>query len=136
MVARHENWTALREAETARMLAACTRCGECYRACPMIAHAPAAQGAEPGMIVAGVLDLLQGGAGDAASRAWTAACTRSGVCVPACPEAVDPMLMLRLAKFRAQENGALPPRDARDAMARVKTFARLTMTEDEWERWQ
>lgn len=136
MVAQHQNWTALREAETARMLAACTRCGECFRACPMIAHAPAAQGADGATIMGGVLDLLQGGAGDAASRAWTSACTRSGVCVPACPEAVNPMLMLRLAKFRAQESGALPPRDARDAMARVKTFARLTMTEEEWERWQ
>ena len=45
------------------------------------------------------------------------------------------MLMLRLAKWRATETGALPKRDARDAMARVKAFARLTMTEEEQARW-
>ncbi len=136
MVARYENWSALRAGETARMLAACTQCGECFRVCPMLEHAPGAAGADAAATVRGVLDLLQGGAGDAAARGWVAVCTRSGACVPACPEAVDPMLMLRLAKFSAQENGTLPPRDSRDAMARVKTFARLTMTEDEWERWQ
>jgi Fe-S oxidoreductase len=136
MVARYENWSALRAGETARMVAACTQCGECFRVCPMLKHAPAAAGADAAATVRGVFDLLQGGAGDEASRAWVSVCTRSGACVPACPEAVDPMLLLRLAKFTAQENGTLPPRDARDAMARVKTFARLTMTEDEWERWQ
>ena len=101
----------------------------------MVPYVPAAQDLDGGTVVRGVLAMLQGGAGDAASRGWVAACTRSAVCIPACPEAVDPMLMLRLAKFNAQENGAIPPRDARDAMARVKAFARLGFTETEQKDW-
>ncbi|MCU0889069.1 MAG: hypothetical protein MUC64_13845 [Rubritepida sp.] len=109
---RHADWSALRESETARMLAACTRCGACAEACPMLRYAPDAAGAAP-------VELVQ----------------RSGLCNDACPEAVDPMLMLRLAKWRANETGALPKRDASDAMARVKAFARLGFTEREQEDW-
>jgi Fe-S oxidoreductase len=95
---RHADWAALREAESARMLAACTACGACFEACPMVAYVPAAQGASASATVRGVLAILQGGEGDAAARGWVAACTRSALCIPACPEAVDPMLLLRLAR--------------------------------------
>lgn len=132
---RYENWAELRATEGARIEAACIACGACFEACPMIAYVPAAQGASPAETVRGVLSLMAGGAGDAASRGWVAACTRSAVCIPACPEAVDPMLMLRLAKFTAQENGTIAPRDARDAMARVKAFARLGFSETEQKEW-
>ncbi len=126
--------SALREGEAARMDAACIRCGACFAACPMVPFS-AAKDADPVGAVVGVLDLLVGGAGDEASRAWTAACTRTGSCNAACPAGVDPRLMLRLAKWRASETGALPKRDARDAMARAKVFARLGMSEDEQARW-
>ena len=131
----YANWSDLREKETAGMLAACTRCGACYEACPMTPFIPAAEGVAPGAVVAGVLDLLQGGAGDAAAKGWVSACTRTGSCIPAGPEGVNPMLMLRLAKFQAQENGTLPPRDASRAMPTVKAFARLGFTPDEQEKW-
>ncbi len=126
--------SALRDGEAARMDAACSRCGACFQACPMVPFS-AAKDAEPVAAVVGVLDLLRGGAGDAASRAWTAACTRTGSCNAACPAGVDPRLMLRLAKWRANETGALPRRDARDAMSRAKVFARLAMSEEEQARW-
>jgi hypothetical protein len=45
------------------------------------------------------------------------------------------MLLLRLAKFTAQENGTLPQRDARDAMSRAKAFARLGFSEAEQKEW-
>lgn len=102
----------------------------------MIAYVPAARGASPADTVRGVLSLMADGAGDAASRGWVAACTRSAVCIPACPEAVNPMLMLRLAKFSAHEKGHIPARDVPDAMAWVKAFARLTFSEDEQRDWQ
>ena len=101
----------------------------------MVAYVPAAQGASAAEAVRGVRAILQGGEGDAAARGWIAACTRSAVCIPACPEAVDPMLLLRLAKFTAQENGTIPQRDARDAMSRVKAFARLGFSETEQKEW-
>ena len=40
------------------MLAACTACGACFEACPMIAYVPAAQGASAAETVRGVLALL------------------------------------------------------------------------------
>lgn len=101
----------------------------------MLPYAPAAQGAAAPDLVRGVLDALQGGASDPAALGWIAACTRSGSCNDACPEAVNPMLMLRLAKWRANETGALPKRDATETMSRAKVFARLGFTEDEQRDW-
>ena len=126
---------ALREGETARMLASCSRCGACFDACPMLPWASDVAGAGGPDVVSGVLEVLTGGEGSAASRGWIAACTRSGSCNAVCPNAVNPMLMLRLARWRANETGALPKRDASDAMSRVKVFARLGMTEEEQARW-
>lgn len=101
----------------------------------MVPYAPDARGADKAETVRGVLDVLAGGQGDAAARNWIAACTRSGSCNEACPEAVNPQLMLRLAKWRANETGVLPKRDAADAMSRVKVFARLSFSEDEQRDW-
>ena len=131
----HQDWSALRAAETERMLAACTRCGACFEACPMIPYAPDARGTDAKAAVMGVLDVLSGGSGDAAARNWISVCTRSGSCNDACPEAVNPMLMLRLAKWQAQEGGVIPRRDAAEAMSRVKVFARLSFTEKEQGEW-
>ncbi|WPB84995.1 (Fe-S)-binding protein [Sediminicoccus rosea] len=131
----HEDWSALRAAETQRMLAACTRCGACFEACPMVPYARDARGTDAKAAVTGVLDVLSGGAGDAASRNWISVCTRSGSCNEACPEAVNPMLMLRLAKWQAQEGGVIPKRDAAETMSRVKVFARLSFTEKEQGEW-
>lgn len=133
---RYANWAELRAMESARIARSCIACGACFDACPMIAYVPAAQGASAADTVRGVLDLMAGGAGDGASRGWVAACTRSAVCIPACPEAVDPMLMLRLAKFSAHENGHIASKDVPDAMSRVKAFARLTFSENEQRDWQ
>ncbi|MBY0336795.1 MAG: 4Fe-4S dicluster domain-containing protein [Acetobacteraceae bacterium] len=130
-----EDWSSLRTTERARMTEACTRCGACFAACPMTAHAPATAGADAAATVAGVLGILAGGAGDAAARAWVMACGRTGSCNAACPHGVNPMLLMRLAKFEGQENGTLPKRGAADAMSRVKAFARLTLTEEEQRSW-
>jgi Fe-S oxidoreductase len=135
VIAQHADLLALRESETARMLAACSQCGACFDACPMVPYAPEARGADKSEVVRGVLDVLAGGQGDAASRNWIAVCTRSGSCNEACPEAVNPQLMLRLAKWRANETGALPKRDAAETMSRVKVFARLSFSEDEQRDW-
>lgn len=117
------------------MLAACTRCGACFDACPMIAYAPEARGTDAATAVRGVLDVLTGGEGGAAARNWISVCTRSASCNPACPEAVNPMLMLRLAKWRGNETGAIAKRDASETMSRVKVFARLSFTDDEQRDW-
>jgi ferredoxin len=125
-------------AEVERILGACTRCGKCYEACPMKAYsaAPAADGTE---VVPGVLAVLRGERGSDAALGWIAVCTRSGVCVPACPDAVDPRMMMRLARMTALGGRGLPkqiePQQDPDYFDRVRAFAALQLTEEELEQW-
>ena len=125
--------------ESARLAALCTACGECVRACPMTPYAAGVEAAAPGAVAAGMRDVLRDGAGTAEARAWIAACTRSGVCTPACPERIDAAFMLRLAQWRAK--GALgtpaliPVKEDTQYSPKVKAFARLTLTEEEQSQW-
>ena len=95
---------------SARLAAACTACGECYRACPMVARTPALDGAAPDAVMAGIRDILRDGPGTPEAIAFAGACVRSGVCTEACPEKLDAAFLMRLASLRVR--GALgdPPR--------------------------
>jgi len=122
----------------AALAGACTACGACYRACPTVAQVPALADAGAETVMTGIRDLLQDGAGNAAAVTFAAACCRSAQCTGACPEKLDAAFMMRLANLRVR--GALG--DARVATkddpgwsARVKAFARLTMTEEEQAKW-
>ena len=124
---------------SARLAAACTACGECYRACPMVPRTPALADAAPEAVMASIRDILRDGAGTAEAIAFAGACVRSNECTPACPEKLDAAFLMRLASLRVR--GALgdPPRvkaphDPRWS-ARVKAFARLTMSEQEQAEW-
>src|SRR3954454_3382554 len=83
------------------ILDACTRCGDCVRACPM---------AEPGGldpenavdIVGGILDLLSGGAGTKDAERWAQVCTNSGKCIPACDYGINPRFMVNMARIAAK----------------------------------
>jgi Fe-S oxidoreductase len=125
-----------REAE--RILGACTQCGRCYEVCPMAKYstAPAAEGKA---VVPGVLAVLRGEKGTAEALGWIAVCTRSGVCVPACPENVDPKMMMRLARMTALGGRELPKQiDAKqdpEYFDRVRAFAKLQLTDDELKEW-
>ncbi len=125
-------------AESARLAAACTACGECVKVCPMPAFAglPAA---EPALVAAGMRAVLLGQPAAPEGVAWVAACTRSGQCNAACPEQLDVAFMLRLAGMRAQGATGEAPLVAVKGDAgwasRVKAFARMTMTEEEQAKW-
>uniref|UniRef100_UPI0022EB99A4 hypothetical protein n=1 Tax=Falsiroseomonas oryzae TaxID=2766473 RepID=UPI0022EB99A4 len=90
-------------------------------------------------VAAGMREVLRDGPGSPAALAWIAACTRSGQCTPACPEKLDAAFMLRLAQWRAKgaigEARRIPVKEDTQLGARVKAFARLTMTEEEQARW-
>jgi ferredoxin len=47
--------------ETERILAACTKCGKCFEACPMTRYNPKLAGADSKAVATGVLGLLSGG---------------------------------------------------------------------------
>ena len=127
------------QGNSARLAAACTACGECYRACPMVSRTPALADAKPEAVMAGIRDILRGGAGAADAVAFAGACVRSGVCTDACPEKLDAAFLMRLASLRVR--GALgeaplvaTSHDPRWS-SRVKAFARLTMSEEERAEW-
>src|SRR5437764_6194023 len=59
---------------------ACTRCGDCFRACPMTAPAGIAD-ADPSATAAAIVDLITGGAGSEDAARWADACSGSGYCI-------------------------------------------------------
>jgi heterodisulfide reductase subunit C len=125
--------------ETERILAACTRCGKCYEACPMTRYSPALEGAEPRAVVADVLALLREERSSPQAVGWASVCVRSGSCVPACPENVDPKMMVRIARMMASGGlggeKRIPARHDRDYYDRIRAFGKLQLTEDEMKEW-
>lgn len=124
---------------SARLADACTACGECYRVCPMVARTPALVAARPDAVMAGIRDILRDAAGTPDAIAFAVACVRSGECTAACPEKIDAALLMRLASLRVRGTLGDEPRvstkhDPRWS-ARVKAFARLTMSEEERAEW-
>ena len=105
------------------MLEACTACGKCVEVCPM--PDPAGIGAaDPAAVAAGVIEIVRSGAGPEASVRWADACTGSGHCIPACPEAVNPRLLLALARQAKRRAHAAPAEIRTDAGRRFGGMSR------------
>ena len=122
-------------------LARCTSCGKCYEVCPMTRYAEQPVALSGSAVVAGLLDILRGKGGTQAALEWTRLCTHSAVCIPACPEKIDPMLMLRLARITALGSTgtkALLPNPRRDPefFRRINAFAALQLSDAEIAEWQ
>lgn len=105
----------------------------------MVAYAPGVADADAGAVAAGMRDVLLDGPGTPAALSWIGACTRSGVCSPACPEGLDAAFMMRLAQWRAKgalgEPARIAVREDTQLAAKVKAFARLTLSEEECAEW-
>lgn len=82
-------------------LDACTRCGDCVKACPMVV--PAGLNPDDGAaIAAGTVDLLAGGAGTPDAQRWADVCTNSGRCNTACSHGVDARFMVNMARVASR----------------------------------
>ncbi|HXO03573.1 MAG TPA: (Fe-S)-binding protein, partial [Stellaceae bacterium] len=106
-------------------LAACTRCGKCVEACPMVEPA----GLDPANavpIVDGVLDLLAGGAGTADAARWAQVCTNSGKCIPACDYGVNPRFMVNMARIASMTRQKGEAEVRRGAQQYFNTMGRST----------
>lgn len=134
-----ETLQAYLEAERQRVLSACTQCGRCFEACAMVPYGESLQEAEPKPMVGGVLSLLAGEKGTEEALAWVNICNRSGDCVSACPESVNPQMMMRIAKMYALggfgREKQLLGRDDPNLFPRIWAFARLQFTDDELKEW-
>jgi ferredoxin len=134
--------SALREflqQETERILGACTLCGKCVEVCPMTRYSPPMAGVDPKTVVTGIHALMRGETGEAAALGWTSVCVRSASCVPACPESVNPMMMVRIARMQAAGGLGGPKqitlREDRDLYDRVRAYAKLQLTDEEIRNW-
>jgi Fe-S oxidoreductase len=97
-------------ARTSDMIDACTRCGKCVDACPVTG--PAGVGdASPQSVIGGVIDILRGGQGTDAAKAWATGCALSGECIEACPESINPRFLLAMTRLAL--NGATELRERR-----------------------
>lgn len=96
-------------AEARAITAACTKCGECVSVCPVIPHGAAAN-SPAAQVVGGIIGFLDGkGELDPASDAWASTCNGCGLCIPACPEAINPRKMLALAGARSASHRSRTP---------------------------
>ena len=91
---------------------ACTRCGECFRACPMVAPAGLAR-ADAEETTGSIIDLITGGAGTPEAVRWASVCSGSGKCIPACSEGINTRFMVQLARGFARAQAGDKPLDTR-----------------------
>ena len=136
MKAATDRLLAYVERNIERTLEDCTACGKCFDACPMTAYSDKFAGKSGSEIAGGVLDLLRGSGGTPQALEWTRLCTQSAVCIPACPEKVNPMLMMRLARITALGSTGGPALMAdgkRDPnfFRRINAFAALQFSDAE-----
>jgi len=97
------------------------------------------RGFDPKSATDGLRGLARGEAGNAETLAWVGACTKSGLCVEACPErsaGLDAMLLVRIAKQRAlNDTQQLPAKQDPTYFPRLKIFARLQLSDEELDKW-
>lgn len=120
------------------LAALCTACGACFDVCPMVDHIGLRDVDSHG-VTTGLRKLATGETAPAETVAWVGACTRSGLCVSACPQraaGLDAMLLIRIAKQNAiNATRQLTPRLDQGLFPRVKAFARLQLSDDELKSW-
>ena len=116
----------------------CTACGACFSVCPMVDHIGLRE-VDAQSATDGLRRLAKGEAAPAETVAWVGACTKSGLCVDACPQkeaGLDAMLLIRIAKQRAlNHTHQLPAKNDPTLFPRVKIFARLQLSDEELAKW-
>jgi len=127
-----EDFIDLFRARGAAIAEACTRCGDCFRACPMTEPGGLAA-ADPGETVIGILGLITGGEGNKDAARWSEICSGSGNCILACQHGINPRFMVQMARGfarRAREGAPLETRwrDQFRTMSRsVRVLSRLQL---------
>jgi ferredoxin len=134
--------TSLREyvdATIAATLAGCTQCGRCYEVCPMPEYSSKLAGEAAADVVADVLGVLRRAPGSLRALEWIRICTQSATCIPACPEGVNPMLMLRTARMVALGSLGDPKqmegREEPQFFRKIDTYSALTLDDRELTDW-
>ena len=90
-------------------------------------------------VVGEVLDVLRRNPAAPQALDWIKVCTQSATCIKACPENINAMLMLRVARMGAMGSLGGPRqmggRDDPLFFRRITAFAETQFTEDELKEW-
>lgn len=126
--------------ESERIVGSCIQCGSCFDVCPMTKYGGLDREEIKGTdVVGGILAVLRGEQGNPESLAWSRVCMASGECVPACPEQVNPLLMVRLARMIASggtgANAQMRLNDDLGHFPRMRAYARMQLSPDEIKEW-
>ena len=117
----------------------CTRCGRCFEACPMTPYSERLAHASGSEVVGELLEVLRREPAPARALDWIKVCTQSASCIKACPENINAMLMLRVARMGALGSLGGPRqmtgRDDPLFFRRITAFAETQFTDEELGRW-
>jgi L-lactate utilization protein LutB len=120
-------------------LARCTACGRCYEVCPMPGYSERLAGAQPGEVLGEVLGVLRREQGRSLGLEFIRVCTQSACCIPACPEGINPMLMLRAGRMVALGSLGDPKqmegREEPQFFRKIDTYAALQLDDAELADW-
>jgi ferredoxin len=121
------------------VLARCTACGRCYEVCPMSAYSKVPEGTAPSELVSQVLGVLRREPDRSLGLEFIRICTQSAACIPACPEGVNPMLMLRVGRMVALGSLGDPKqmegREEPQFFRKIDTYAALQLDDRELVQW-
>jgi hypothetical protein len=105
----------------------------------MPAYSKALSDQNPKEVVGDVLGVLRREPGSARALEWIRICTQSASCITACPEGINPMLMLRTARMVALGSlGDAKQIDGREEpqfFRKIDTYAALELNDDELIDW-
>lgn len=116
------------------LLDGCTACGKCVAVCPVTPFTNVQSGEEAGVIGA-VLNLLRDGTPiQGAAEQWSRQCNGCGICIPECPEGVNPRRMLMLANTVEAEQGSATPQLFRKMARSIRIMAAMQLAPPEFDR--
>ena len=116
---------------TDSILDGCTRCGACVEVCPVVPFTDLAR-SNPGEVVSGVVDVLAGApAMPEMSARWAHQCNGCGVCIPACPESVNPRQLIMLATTQEACQNSATPHLFRKMSRAIRTMAAMQLMPDD-----
>ena len=112
----------------------CTRCGKCVEVCPVtpVAGIDASRSAE---IVGSVVDLFDDGpALDGDAKVWAHQCNGCGLCIPECPENINPRRMIMLANTAESRQGSETPQLFRKMARAIRIMAAMQLAPPEFQK--
>ena len=119
--------TSFMAARAEDIVSACTSCGACVEACPVVPHAGISD-ADPKAVAGGVLEVLRdGGRLDGPAAAWVHQCNGCGECIPACPEGINPRTMVMLASAKSAEAHSDTPQLFRKMARAIRLMAAMQL---------